>query len=657
MNSLSPLTLRKMDRVAASRQKSCNTCVRGKRKCDKKTPRCTRCAAKGLECIYQKLPPGASFHDEDIGVASANEVPDFDMGFDIEGLSTSTSTTTTTTTATTSPESLHNNASSLPSSIELDSNLDFSIIDHLMANDSSAGAELWNLGEFGGSAGHNNKLEMPLVPAQPPVAIRDVTLLPDMDSCLAFNPLDVHDPSTRIGYVVDVMTNLYRGFAHTRALPFVHPRLYGSSLPRTILAAFSAAAAYAGRTPENKAWVYKLVTEAARDIHREGERAHTPAEKVARVQALVVLDSIRMFDGDVALRAASERETPQFVLWLTALRDLKNELEQGVSPVLLMSRDRPPASWEGWILLESARRTLMMAMSFLCVSYILKSLEPPCDIMETGLAFTASRHLWEATSSIQFFQAWHMKPQFCVPDMDFKDVWMHARPDDVDEFSRVMLTAQSGPDVMEYFMLGNANISVGGRRWAGFSLLKPCGITTLSKHDRQTEFLHNVHAASCAPGEVTFAVRALRTAPFDGRKQLNDFRVRSVQQYRKCLKVSYTINTDLRQLTFIAMALGASLTLLCGHAFTERITELFNPLMHVGMTWWFLSTMVTAMATLVMAGLTFTALGVYLDMQYDEEAITRWGEEFSHEEAMGRASIFSNRLWALIPFGVDLWFR
>ncbi|KAF7542671.1 hypothetical protein G7Z17_g11373 [Cylindrodendrum hubeiense] len=144
MDSLSPLTLRKMDRVAASRQKSCNTCVRGKRKCDKKTPRCTRCAAKGLDCVYQKLPPGSGFHDDDLGVASAsdihdahdvhdvhdfNDVHDFDMGFDIESLGTSTNSTT----ATTSPDSLH---TSSVTSIQLDSNLDFSIIDQLMANDS-----------------------------------------------------------------------------------------------------------------------------------------------------------------------------------------------------------------------------------------------------------------------------------------------------------------------------------------------------------------------------------------------------------------------------------------------------------------------------------------------------------------------------------------
>ncbi|KAF7545898.1 hypothetical protein G7Z17_g8818 [Cylindrodendrum hubeiense] len=228
-----------------------------------------------------------------------------------------------------------------------------------------------------------------------------------------------------------------------------------------MLAAFSAATAYAGRTPQNKGWVYKLVSEAAREIHREGERADTPAERVARVQALVILDSIRMFDGDVALRAATERETPQFLAWLSSLKELKDELEAGISPEVLMSRDRPPASWENWVLLESVRRTVMMAFSFICISYILKSQEPPCEIMEPCISFTVSRHLWEAPSSVAFFQSWHHKPQYCVSEMDFKEVWMHARPDDVDDFAKLMLTAQAGPDAMEYFMVGNANISVG----------------------------------------------------------------------------------------------------------------------------------------------------------------------------------------------------
>lgn len=40
-----------------SRQRSCNACVRSKRRCDKRTPQCTRCAERSLPCLYH---PAAS---------------------------------------------------------------------------------------------------------------------------------------------------------------------------------------------------------------------------------------------------------------------------------------------------------------------------------------------------------------------------------------------------------------------------------------------------------------------------------------------------------------------------------------------------------------------------------------------------------------------
>ncbi|KAK7430804.1 hypothetical protein QQZ08_002593 [Neonectria magnoliae] len=133
--------------------------------------------------------------------------------------------------------------------------------------------------------------------------------------------------------------------------------------------------------------------------------------------------------------------------------------------------------------------------------------------------------------------------------------------------------------------------------------------------------------------------------------------VTSVPQYRECLQVSYTINADLRRLTLLAMGLGAFSTVVCGHAFAAHITQLLNPFAEFDTTRWFMRTMVAAMATLLMAGFTCTAVGIFLDIHYDEDAITRWGEDLPREDAMDRASLLRNRLWALIPFGLDLWFR
>lgn len=109
----------------------------------------------------------------------------------------------------------------------------------------------------------------------------------------------------------------------------------------------------------------------------------------------------------------------------------------------------------------------MIAYALLCFVYILKSEErtslPPfpsatqllsahrmlthpvlladCEMWSESQSFTASRHLWEANSSVEFYRAWREKPQYWIENLVFKDFWMYGRPADLDEFTRLMLTS------------------------------------------------------------------------------------------------------------------------------------------------------------------------------------------------------------------------
>jgi hypothetical protein len=84
----------------------------------------------------------------------------------------------------------------------------------------------------------------------------------------------------------------------------------------------------------------------------------------------------------------------------------------------------------------------MAIHSYVQFQYISNSSTAPCEIMDaSGFHFTASRYLWEADSSLAFFRAWQTKPQYPVRNLDFKGVWLHAQPEDVDEFTKLMLTA------------------------------------------------------------------------------------------------------------------------------------------------------------------------------------------------------------------------
>jgi hypothetical protein len=42
----------------------------------------------------------------------------------------------------------------------------------------------------------------------------------------------------------------------------------------------------------------------------------------------------------------------------------------------------------------------------------------------------------------------------------FRDFWQFGQPEDLDEFSRLMLTGQVGRDAMDHFMAGDVSIPV-----------------------------------------------------------------------------------------------------------------------------------------------------------------------------------------------------
>lgn len=59
--------------------------------------------------------------------------------------------------------------------------------------------------------------------------------------------------------------------------------------------------------------------------------------------------------------------------------------------------------------------------------------------------FTASRHLWEASSSVEFYRAWREKPKFNIKMFGFAEFWQYAQPEDLDEFTKLLLVRYDCP--------------------------------------------------------------------------------------------------------------------------------------------------------------------------------------------------------------------
>lgn len=183
-----------------------------------------------------------------------------------------------------------------------------------------------------------------------------------------------------MGFLVSYFTNLHTTFIQTKETPFLHRHLYRglTSTPRPLVAAYTALSTYAGRTDTNKGWAIRAVCEGAAEILKTAEDnsarsppAMTGHEKLARVQALWLLQTVRCFDGDVSLRAAAVRDMEMLKMWLKELEGLRDNLDDVHLLDELALKQRPPRSWEVWIFNECVRRTVFLGNLFTSLFEIL----------------------------------------------------------------------------------------------------------------------------------------------------------------------------------------------------------------------------------------------------------------------------------------------
>lgn len=453
--SASYLNANATDLSDKSRRKNCSACVSSKRRCDKRTPRCSRCAEKNFSCIYQTpsssaiasaaaaaaTAAGADDHPPYAVDIEGGGVPMPPHSFDFNNLDDShpvsaSGTSIGSTLIMNAPA--HTSAASALSSIgmDLDANMMFDFSSVFNANfTQDSNTQLWETQqapivskplapELSQGVAICNKREEILVstlsrsfrssstslvsqasrmtqiaplnasffqlsihfmhlcpsryfqtPMPPPC--RPIT---ECTSQGGFQPWHIYEPGNRLGFLVSYFANLHTTFAQTKETPFLHRDLYRSlpSTPRPLIAAYTALSAYAGRTRANKAWAIRAVCEGADEILKLAEQTAAASlsvtkshEKLACVQALWLLQTVRCFDGDVSLRAAAVRDMGVLNKWLKDMEQLRDNLDDLHLLDHIALRQKPPRSWEVWIFNECVRRTVFLGHLFTSLFEIL----------------------------------------------------------------------------------------------------------------------------------------------------------------------------------------------------------------------------------------------------------------------------------------------
>ena len=305
-----------------------------------------------------------------------------------------------------------------------------------------------------------------------------------------------HVTSQRLQYALEALMNAPKQMAHENALPWCHPKLYRDEMPRAMQDAQACSALYVARNCANSSAVRRTIEARVSDLVASmppptpvteapmtttttttttteaaaPTAALSPLETLARAQALILYQIMRLFEGDPAARAAAERTMPYLDNMAKALAPVAAQDQPGPLPGSDDGNGPPVlplyplagtlAFWEEWTLRESARRTLLLMHVLWLLYRLLRSQAPIlCDKNTYGrLTFTASAHLWQATDAVEFALAWGQRKHYVVANLGLVDILAEAEPDDIDQYGRIMLTAMLGVDEVKGWF-----ISKGGR--------------------------------------------------------------------------------------------------------------------------------------------------------------------------------------------------
>lgn len=234
------------------------------------------------------------------------------------------------------------------------------------------------------------------------------------------------------------------------------------------LEAMSACALYASKNATNGPVIMRCIDAKVNDLlGSEMPVEFRPA--LARIQALMLYQIIRFFDGDVIARTSAEAtfselesSTHRLAGSITWDSDLNHPGWGGAEPNAplhdfpLHDSQASREFWRVWILQESARRTYLIACFFMQVWRTLtgRTCPRPCHRDRPNLAegWTLSSHLWQARDAFGFATAWKGRKHYVVKRRETLKILADASGDDIEDFGKMLLTVKLGIDEAKAYL-------------------------------------------------------------------------------------------------------------------------------------------------------------------------------------------------------------
>ena len=400
--------------MALPRRKACAACVKAKRRCSLALPSCSRCIEKGQACQYGNVPAITTMRGRD---------DDFSF--------------------------LH--------ARRLIGNVDMTFADFEPGGMwSSLGGDMVLEGDS------QLVLSQELAPPGPPeVAREDVyeyrTILERPEDLAVSGEICY----ARSRWTTQRLKTWLKIFHEKGTNSFIHLQRCPGNVREVMTDLMSACALYTSRNQRTERLAFDDISRKVERLKLQGARGFsTPFEAVTCLQALIMYQIIRLFDGDIMLRAGAENDENVVREWTFKvakyLKDVSKESNSNSEEYL----NNPP-TWTSWIFDEAVRRTIL-------ASYILQSTYSflrhgndrfHCAILR--LSLTAQSRLWYAATEFQFRQAWYETEHLTLRVIEWDDVIGKAQPDDLDDISVVIFGCHKGLDPLMQWM-GQAKFKLYG---------------------------------------------------------------------------------------------------------------------------------------------------------------------------------------------------
>ncbi|KAI1124552.1 hypothetical protein F5Y10DRAFT_249104 [Nemania abortiva] len=435
--------------TSASRQKNCNGCVQAKRRCDRRVPVCSRCAEKSTTCVYTKSRmanrPGKHARQPTPCTETLSLDSPIYSSLDIPGLSFDLNYLETIPTSFDPDVAIEFTSQSIQDTPSINGN-SMNAFMQFMSDNSASSSDQWLI-----RTEENHPPERSSTPADEEV----VRGWDKMATC-KFEAWHAYDTKTPLYYILNRVKEFPREMATKSSTPFIHQHLYHNYTPQCIISCFSTCILYANRTPANVTMAMRALSSSVHELidTKVNYVVSTPIEKLARCQALFLYQVIRLFDGDISLRAQGERDMGLLKIWLDELRHIRDNMGNLSRLGYASVKEQSPIEWEKWVFAECVRRTIIIANAVIGLYELLKDPEDidANDPWAYVHRWTLGRTLWEASSSTDFQRAWKESSHFVITNFMFDDFIENGKGEDVDEFAGILLRVYLGTDAMEEFM-------------------------------------------------------------------------------------------------------------------------------------------------------------------------------------------------------------